>query len=497
MAQPYAGDYRVTSKYGTRADPFTGETSNHKGIDLVGDGDKVIRAVSDGVVVQSRIVTDTSNATWQWGEYIAIRDEDGYIAYYAHLSQRYVESGASVKAGEPIGYEGSTGRSTGSHLHFEVRIGSRNTDPMAYIKGAATVPDGSVDAPAGIEAVYDPFVRPETPPAAPVGSPITGSLTLAVNGIDITPAVTVLTLDSSLDTLGDCLKFAVPWSDLARYNIAPIGLGQQVRLTSGGTKVFNGIVTSREHTETARAYTAYDFCYYLNKSNLFIQFDAGVPVSKAIAKMWDVLGVSRTNLPNMSTPVSIEKTTYFTETPARILRKLLAIETSVTGVEYYAYANGSGGIDIEPVGYYETQIPDLRTMSAPRYQQTLDDMRNSVQVVVGNVNDLTDPLGGAIEDGLSVRTYGMIREVISLDEEESQFAEAIARKTLMRKHFPLDGGDVTVLGDWRVLRGRRLEIREPVVGFNNTFVVRSVTHIVDPAVPLHTMKMTVEEYNNG
>lgn len=498
MAQPYAGDYRVTSPYGTRADPFTGETSNHKGIDLVGDGDKVIRAVSDGVVVQSRIVTDTSNATWQWGEYIAIRDDDGYIAYYAHLSQRYVESGASVKAGEPIGLEGSTGRSTGSHLHFEVRIGSRNTDPMAYIDNATPAADGSADAPAGIVTVYDPFaITTNAEQAAPTGAPITGDLRLTANGTDITPAVTALALDSSLATLGDCLKFAVPWSDLARYNIAPIGLGQTVRLTSGGTQVFQGIVTSREHTETARAYTAYDFCYYLNKSKLFIQFDEGVPVYQAIAKMWDTLGVTRINLPRMMTPVSVEKMTYFTETPAQILKKLLAIETNVTGVEYYAYANNYGGVDIEPVGYYETQIPDLRTMSAPRYQQTLDDMRNSVQVVVGNVNDLTDPLGGAIEDGLSIRTYGMVREVITLDEDEAQFAEAIARKTLSRRHFPLDGGNVTVLGDWRILRGRRLKIREPVVGFNNTFVVRSVTHIVDPAVPLHTMTMTVEEYNNG
>ena len=494
MAAPYSGEYRITSNFGMRVDPFTGEQTPHKGVDLVGV-DKTIHAVKGGVVVQSRIVTDTSISTSEWGEYISIRDEGGYIAYYAHLSERYVTVGQTVTEGQAIGREGSTGRSTGSHLHFEVRAGTKSVDPLAYIDSTKEIDY----APAGVVTVYDPFSAVVTPPtySEPVGTPVTGDLQLIVNGVDITPAATVLTLDSSLDVLGDCVKFAIPWSDLARYNIAPIGLGQTVQLNSGYSRVFDGVVTSREHTETSRAYIAYDFCYYLNKSKIFIQFDAGVAVSEAIAKLWDTLGITRVNLPRMSTPVSVEKTTYFTETPSQILKKLLAIETNVTGIEYYAYASQYGRIDIEPVGYMETAVPDLRTMSAPRYKQTLDDMRNSVQVVVGNVNDLTDPLGGSIENGLSTRTYGTIREIINLDEDEAAFAEIIARMTLRRKAYPLDNGEVTVLGDWRALRGKRLNIQEPVTGFNNTFVIRAVTHSVNPAVPPHTMTMTVEEYNNG
>ena len=113
---------RLVSPYGRRTDPITGVAGvPHNGIDLVGDGDKRIRAVTGGYVLQSRIVYDESNPTSEWGNYISIKGDDGYVYYYCHLSVRWVEPGEYVEAGQSIGAEGSTGRSTGSHLHFEVR----------------------------------------------------------------------------------------------------------------------------------------------------------------------------------------------------------------------------------------------------------------------------------------------------------------------------------------------------------------------------------------
>ena len=113
---------RLVSPYGRRTDPITGMAGVlHNGIDLVGDGDKRIRAVTGGYVLQSRIVYDESNPTSEWGNYISIKGDDGYVYYYCHLSARWVEAGEYVEAGQIIGAEGSTGRSTGSHLHFEVR----------------------------------------------------------------------------------------------------------------------------------------------------------------------------------------------------------------------------------------------------------------------------------------------------------------------------------------------------------------------------------------
>lgn len=122
MFNPYNNTFRVTSPQGPRT--LDGVSGTHNGLDLVG-GTKDIYSITDGVVVQSRIITDKSNLTWQWGNYIAIQDKvSGKLVYYCHLSQRLVSQGQSVKAGDKIGVEGSTGYSTGSHLHLEVRIGA-------------------------------------------------------------------------------------------------------------------------------------------------------------------------------------------------------------------------------------------------------------------------------------------------------------------------------------------------------------------------------------
>lgn len=127
--------FRLTSRYGYRTHPITGQKmSFHGGIDLVVESsDKAVVSVADGYVVQSRIVTDKSDATWQWGNYIAIRGNDGAVIYYCHLASRAAKVGQTVKRGDVIGYQGSTGQSTGPHLHFEVRLRGETIDAAEYI----------------------------------------------------------------------------------------------------------------------------------------------------------------------------------------------------------------------------------------------------------------------------------------------------------------------------------------------------------------------------
>lgn len=119
MLIPYkGGGFRVSQ-------PF--ETGKHNGMDLVGTSSKTLVALSDGVVMQSRIVTDKNNLTWQWGNYVTIKDKNGNLITYAHLSKRLVSKGQNVKAGDEIGIEGNTGYSFGSHCHLEVRNASNIT----------------------------------------------------------------------------------------------------------------------------------------------------------------------------------------------------------------------------------------------------------------------------------------------------------------------------------------------------------------------------------
>lgn len=124
---------RLTSAYGYRTHPIKGWRHFHGGVDLVGIGSDEIVAVADGKVVRSRIVTDKANATWEWGEYIAVTGNDGVTIYYCHLAKRLVKVGAKVKAGDVIGIQGATGQATGPHLHFECRRGSKQLNAAEYI----------------------------------------------------------------------------------------------------------------------------------------------------------------------------------------------------------------------------------------------------------------------------------------------------------------------------------------------------------------------------
>lgn len=101
---------------------LNGATSEHYGIDLVGEDDTTVYAPCDGVIGASTIVRDKSNRTWEWGNYIRLDTEDKkYSIYLCHLASRAVSAGRAVKKGDKLGMMGSTGYSFGAHTHYEVR----------------------------------------------------------------------------------------------------------------------------------------------------------------------------------------------------------------------------------------------------------------------------------------------------------------------------------------------------------------------------------------
>ena len=127
----YSGKFKVTSPFGRRT--LNGKLDDHKGIDVVGITDKHVCAVVGGRVVTSKIVTDMSNRTWEWGNFVCILGDDGRMYYYCHLSKRLVSVGRRVEAGQHIGIEGNTGYSFGSHCHFEVRENGVSIDPAPFL----------------------------------------------------------------------------------------------------------------------------------------------------------------------------------------------------------------------------------------------------------------------------------------------------------------------------------------------------------------------------
>ncbi len=119
MRFPFDNGMRLTSPYGERE--LAGTSGFHGGIDLVGLDSYEVKAVLGGIVAESAIVTDESDPTSMWGNYIIIAAEDGTVHFYFHLKSRSVKRYDRVKEGDLLGIMGNTGYSFGDHLHFEVR----------------------------------------------------------------------------------------------------------------------------------------------------------------------------------------------------------------------------------------------------------------------------------------------------------------------------------------------------------------------------------------
>jgi murein DD-endopeptidase MepM/ murein hydrolase activator NlpD len=117
----------ISSYYGKRQDPFSGKPSFHHGIDFAG------KEGSNVVAVASGVVTYTGSRSG-YGEMVEISHGDGFVTRYSHNRENLVEPGDVVRKGQPIALMGSTGRSTGAHVHYEVYKHGRSVDPSSYVR---------------------------------------------------------------------------------------------------------------------------------------------------------------------------------------------------------------------------------------------------------------------------------------------------------------------------------------------------------------------------
>ncbi|MGY0613181.1 MULTISPECIES: M23 family metallopeptidase [unclassified Luteimonas] len=122
---PVAASY-ITSGFGRRADPFGGGSAYHKGIDFDARTGDTVMAVADGVVSYSGVRSG-------YGKVVEIDHGNGYVTRYAHNSANVVQVGDLVRVGQKIARAGSTGRSTGAHVHFEVWENGRVTNPRKFL----------------------------------------------------------------------------------------------------------------------------------------------------------------------------------------------------------------------------------------------------------------------------------------------------------------------------------------------------------------------------
>jgi murein DD-endopeptidase MepM/ murein hydrolase activator NlpD len=116
----------LTSSYGTRRDPITNDRDFHPGLDISADYGQPVLATADATV-------ESAGPNGAYGNMVVLDHGYGIVTKYGHLSRFGVAGGQRVKRGDVIGYVGSTGRSTGSHLHYEIWMNGRLTDPMTLL----------------------------------------------------------------------------------------------------------------------------------------------------------------------------------------------------------------------------------------------------------------------------------------------------------------------------------------------------------------------------
>jgi murein DD-endopeptidase MepM/ murein hydrolase activator NlpD len=177
--------WRITSPYGMRINPVTGSRKLHAGTDFGANSGTAIKAIAPGTVEAKGVNLDKRSG---YGHWITIRQYDGTVGLYAHMvSASTLRVGSRVEHTTTVGNVGSTGASTGPHLHYEVRSKGVPVDPVAYAK-ARPVP-----------------AKPVAPPAKPGPQPVRHVI-------------------KSGDTLGSIAKkYGIKWQDLYSANRNVIG----------------------------------------------------------------------------------------------------------------------------------------------------------------------------------------------------------------------------------------------------------------------------------
>jgi murein DD-endopeptidase MepM/ murein hydrolase activator NlpD len=136
VRKPIDGELDSASSFGVRNDPFTGSPAMHTGLDLQGETGKPVRATADGTVT-------TAGWSGGYGKAVDIDHVNGISTRYGHLSAIDVHVGQTVRIGQIVGKIGSTGRSTGPHLHYETRVRGEAVDPQKFLRAGRRL-DGSL-----------------------------------------------------------------------------------------------------------------------------------------------------------------------------------------------------------------------------------------------------------------------------------------------------------------------------------------------------------------
>lgn len=308
--------------------------------------------------------------------------------------------------------------------------------------------------------------------------------------IDITPIVNQISWRSSKEELTQQLDFTVYFNDAKYSPIIEFAEGDMVVLKNT-FEIFRGIIIS--HKKSGRggiSFTAFDYSFYLGKTKKFYQFTK-MKSDLAIKKIVTEFGIKVGFIVSMPTLIS---KVYVSDTGVDMLKEIIELVEKDQGVKYCMemregkfYINNKKDLVIDATFKLADNIeayPVWKAISNPTHSYSIENMKNSVQIV--NENKVIHTLK---KDTL-IHKYGLLQDVVEVSDNDISTARTTAKNTLADYGKVQEEASQTLMGDDRVRAGRILYLEEPLTDMDGNYVVSSVTHNV--ANGIHTMDIDLE-----
>ncbi|WP_427340654.1 XkdQ/YqbQ family protein [Caloranaerobacter sp. DY30410] len=303
---------------------------------------------------------------------------------------------------------------------------------------------------------------------------------------NITSMISNLSWSSNEDTLGVQLDFDMVNSKGRIYLPLPegLGIGSLLILRNNGKEIFRGIIVTEEiNGEFSRHYTAFDYAFYLNKSKGIYQFNR-IQASKAIKQLLNDFNIPIGNITNIPTIINH---IYYDKVISDIIKDILQQATNETGQKYRLemregklYIEKQTDLVINATFKLASNLKENNITSAisnPTRRRSIEEMKNSIMIVVNNKDSAT--LVGEAKDETSIKQYGILQEVQTIDEKDIAQAKNIAQTLLKELNKIFEDNSIECIGNDDVRAGRILNIVEPITGMNGQYRIKSCTHNVN------------------
>lgn len=303
-----------------------------------------------------------------------------------------------------------------------------------------------------------------------------------------------ITWSDSVDTLGMQFDFSIGTSSERYFPKFSISVGDIVSFWNQ-TEIFRGIIVTKNSNGTIEhRYTAFDFCFYLNKSKIIKQYNS-VNATSAIQQLLEDAKIKAGSIPEMATLI---QHIYYNETIAEIINDILQQEMEETGKQYLKEMQADTFTIFEKTSKPITALfkPafnigafDITTVIGnPSRSLSIENMKNSILIISGNEKSVR--VLGEAKDTESINRYGLLQEIENVDEKERNQAQNIAENKLKELNRIIETCSLELIGNDTVRAGRVLTISEETTGIQGDYFILSCNHTLNGGI--HTMSVELE-----